>query len=61
VYKVPTSNYRGIDYWLKQGRDYFLASKSGYTPYTYPHPLRAYQAPTVELTPTNTTIYRGPG
>jgi hypothetical protein len=61
VSKLPTTNVRGIDYWIKQDRDYYLSSKPGYTPYTYPHPLRAYQPPAVELTPTNTTIYRGPG
>jgi hypothetical protein len=28
------------DAYFIQGRDYFLAAKPGYTPYTYPHPLR---------------------
>lgn len=26
---------------IKSGRDYFNSSKPGYTPYTYPHPLRS--------------------
>jgi hypothetical protein len=29
-----------INYWIQQGRDYYLTQKPGYTPYTYPHPLR---------------------
>ena len=41
VYKNPTSNSRGIDYWLTLGRDYFTTAKPGYRPYAYPHPLRA--------------------
>jgi hypothetical protein len=41
VYKNPTSNPRGIDYWLMPGRDYFTTAKPGYKPYTYPHPLRS--------------------
>ena len=41
VYKYPTSNPLGIDYWLTLGRDYFTTAKPGYTPYTYPHPLRS--------------------
>jgi hypothetical protein len=61
VYKMPTSDKHGIDYWLMQNRDYFLGPKAGYTPYTYPHPLRAYTAPSVETSPGNATIYRGPG
>jgi len=41
VYKYPTSNPLGIDYWLTLGRDYFTTAKPDYTPYTYPHPLRS--------------------
>ena len=41
VYKNPMSNPRGIDYWLMQGRDYFLTAKPGYKPYLYPHSLRS--------------------
>jgi hypothetical protein len=41
LYKYPTSDPHGIDYWLQQDRDYFLTAKPDYTPYTYPHPLRA--------------------
>ncbi|MFI5017833.1 MAG: hypothetical protein ACHQHK_07805 [Dongiales bacterium] len=41
VYKNPTSNSRGVDYWLRLGRDYFTTAKPGYRPYAYPHPLRA--------------------
>jgi hypothetical protein len=41
VYKNPTSNPLGIDYWLMSGRDYFTTAEPGYTPYTYPHPLRS--------------------
>jgi len=41
VYKYPTSNPLGIDYWIKLGRDYFTTAKPGYGPYIYPHPLRS--------------------
>ena len=41
LYLNPTSDPHGIDYWLKAGRDYFTTAKPGYTPYTYPHPLRS--------------------
>ena len=44
LYKYPTSTTwdpYGIDYWLQEGRDYFMTAKPDYTPYTYPHPLRA--------------------
>lgn len=41
IYLSPTSNARGIDYWLKLNRDYFTTARSGYKPYAYPHPLRA--------------------
>ena len=41
VHKFPTSDPQGIDYWLRSGRDYFTTAKPGYTPYAYPHPLRA--------------------
>jgi hypothetical protein len=30
-----------ISDFVKEGRDYVLGAKPGYTPYTYPHPLRA--------------------
>jgi hypothetical protein len=40
-FRYATSNPRGIAYWLQPGRDYFETAKPGYTPYTYPHPLRA--------------------
>jgi hypothetical protein len=51
VYKRPMSDKRGIDYWLKQNRDYFLGPKAGYTPYKYPHPLRAHKPSNVVKTP----------
>jgi len=51
VYKRPMSDKRGIDYWLKLNRDYFLGPKAGYTPYTYPHPLRAHKPSNVVKTP----------
>ena len=44
VYMNPTktaSTPYPITYWIQQGRDYYLQAKSGYAPYTYPHPLRA--------------------
>jgi len=41
VYLNPTTDPHGINYWLQPNRDYFLSAKPGYTPYTYPHPLRA--------------------
>jgi len=41
VYLNATSNWRGINYWIKSGRDYYLSAISGYRPYTYPHPLRS--------------------
>ena len=41
VYKRPTADPHGIDYWLRENRDYWLSAKPGYTPYTYPHPLRS--------------------
>jgi len=37
----PTTDALGINYWLKQNRDYYLSAKPGYVPYIYPHPLRA--------------------
>jgi hypothetical protein len=30
-----------ITWWIQQSRDYYLTQMFGYTPYTYPHPLRA--------------------
>jgi hypothetical protein len=30
---------------IQNGRDYFLAVKPGYHPYTYPHPLITGSAP----------------
>jgi hypothetical protein len=46
IYVNPTSPTgvavpNGISYWLQPGRDYFATAKPGYTPYAYPHPLRA--------------------
>jgi hypothetical protein len=41
VYRRPTSDPHGIDYWLMQNRDYWVTAKPSYIPYTYPHPLRA--------------------
>ena len=41
IYKRPTPDPHGIDYWLRQDRDYWLTAKPGYVPFTYPHPLRA--------------------
>ena len=40
VYGYPSKDRQGIGYWIKKGRDYVLAAKPGYRPYTYPHPLR---------------------
>jgi hypothetical protein len=40
VYMNPASVLNGIVYWLQEKRDYFLTAKPGYTPYTYPHPIR---------------------
>ena len=40
VYKRPTPDPHGIDYWLRENRDYWLTAKPGYVPYAYPHPLR---------------------
>ena len=40
VYKRPTPDPHGIDYWLRENRDYWLTAKPGYVPYSYPHPLR---------------------
>jgi hypothetical protein len=34
-------NGQKVANYVVQGRDYFLAAKPGYTPYTYPHPLHA--------------------
>jgi hypothetical protein len=42
LYKNPTTDPQGIDYWLQEGRDYVMGPKPGYTPYVYPHPLRAH-------------------
>jgi hypothetical protein len=41
VYLNSTSNSKGINYWIKSGRDYYLSAISGYRPYSYPHPLRS--------------------
>ena len=35
----------GCEPYLQEGRDFFRAPKSGYTPYPYPHPLRGVTAP----------------
>ena len=40
VYKNPTSNSHGIDYWLRLGRDYSRRPSRATAPYAYPHPLR---------------------
>ena len=43
IYKNPTSSSytsHSIDWWIQLQRDYYLTQRSGYTPYTYPHPLR---------------------
>jgi len=40
VFTRPTPDPHGIDFWLKQNRDYWLTAKPGYVPFTYPHPLR---------------------
>ncbi len=43
VYPNPTTNpptAHSINYWIQLNRDYYLTQKFGYTPYTYPHPLR---------------------
>jgi hypothetical protein len=40
IYLNPTSDPHGVYYWLWENRDYFVVRKPGYTPYTYPHPLR---------------------
>jgi hypothetical protein len=40
IYLNPTSNRLGIAYWIKLNRDYYTTARSGYRPYTYPHPLR---------------------
>src|SRR5258708_3170524 len=49
-------NGQVISNYVVKGRDYFLAAKPGYTPYTYPHPLHAKFAvnggnPTPNVTP----------
>ena len=38
------------------GRDYFLNARPGYTPYTYPHPLRSSQAGTPPSAPSNLRV-----
>lgn len=45
IYKRPTPDPHGIDYWLRENRDYWLMVKPGYVPYTYPHPLRTGRLP----------------
>jgi hypothetical protein len=49
--------------YIQLGRDYFASAKSGYTKYTYPHPLRSEPpaptptpAPTSTPTPTSTPL-----
>lgn len=41
--------------YLQQGRDYYFAQKPGYTPFTYPHPLRATAKPKTCITISNVT------
>jgi hypothetical protein len=42
---VGVSVRNGTEFWCRKGRDYFVnaGSKPGYTPFTYPHPLRAQE------------------
>src|SRR5882724_1508217 len=40
--------------YIQLGRDYFASAKSGYTKYTYPHPLRSEPTPSPTPTPTST-------
>ena len=41
--------------YLQEGRDYYFAQKPGYTPFTYPHPLRATAKPKTCVTISNVT------
>ncbi|MBR9677354.1 PGF-pre-PGF domain-containing protein [Candidatus Woesearchaeota archaeon] len=46
VYNNAAQCSAGIDSnvcFIQEGRDYYLSQKPGYTPYTYPHPLRTGQ------------------
>jgi hypothetical protein len=33
--------------WFKDGRDFHIKPRPGYTPYTYPHPMRVQAWPTL--------------
>ena len=39
-YTTPTGNQDDVADYVQVGRDYLNSTKSGYTKYTYPHPLR---------------------
>jgi hypothetical protein len=47
-------NGQQVANYVQQGRDYIVASKPGYTKFTYPHPLRSQSSPTPTPTPTAT-------
>ncbi len=36
----PVTGWDSSNSYIKEGRDFFNSAKPGYTPYTYPHPLR---------------------
>ena len=41
-YSTPTSNEDSAANYIQAGRDILTSAKSGYTTYTYPHPLEVY-------------------